>query len=63
MRGLSAFRGLSTLSGKALSSYLETATRGLSSASDLKSSLKEKIPEQQASASSEVCRDIDACMQ
>lgn len=47
MRGLSIFRGLSALSGTSLSTCLETATRGLSSASDMKSALKDKIPEQQ----------------
>jgi len=47
MRGLSIFRGLSALSGTSLSTCLETATRGLSSVSDLKSALKDKIPEQQ----------------
>lgn len=62
MRGISALRGLSALSGNALSSYLETATRGLSSASDLKSALKDKIPEQQVTLALMPARACVKCM-
>ncbi|KAL3138666.1 hypothetical protein ABBQ32_006424 [Trebouxia sp. C0010 RCD-2024] len=47
MRGLSLLRSLSAFSGSSLGTCLESATRGLSTGSDLKTALKEKIPEQQ----------------
>lgn len=47
MRGLKALRGLASLSSSTLIEGIETATRALSTVPDLKSVLKEKIPEQQ----------------
>ncbi|KAK9916173.1 hypothetical protein WJX75_009710 [Coccomyxa subellipsoidea] len=47
MRSLKALRGLASFSSSTLIECAETATRTLSTASDLKSVLKEKIPEQQ----------------
>ncbi|DBB15161.1 TPA: hypothetical protein ACH3X3_004166 [Trebouxia sp. C0006] len=48
MRGIpSIFRGLSALSGASPSTCLENTVRGLSTATDLKSALKDKISEQQ----------------
>lgn len=47
MRGLKALRGLASLTSSTLIECAETATRTLSTVSDLKSVLKEKIPEQQ----------------
>jgi hypothetical protein len=47
MRSLKALRGLAALSSSTLAQTVEIATRGLSTAPDLKSVLKEKIPEQQ----------------
>ena len=47
MRGLSLYRSLSALSGTALGICFEGASRALSTGSDLKSALKDKIPEQQ----------------
>ena len=47
MRGLKVLRGLASLTSSTLIEGLETATRALSTAPDLKSVLKEKIPAQQ----------------
>lgn len=47
MRGLKALRGLASLTSSTLIEGIETATRALSTAPDLKSVLKEKIPAQQ----------------
>ena len=47
MRGLKALRGLASLSSSTLIEGIEAATRALSTVPDLKSVLKEKIPEQQ----------------
>ena len=47
MRGLKALRGLSSLASSTLIEGIETAARTLTTVPDLKSVLKEKIPEQQ----------------
>ena len=47
MRSLRALRGLRAVTSTALSEYAEVATRSLTTVPDLKSVLREKIPEQQ----------------
>ena len=47
MRSLRALKGLRALTSTALSEYAEVATRSLTTVPDLKSVLREKIPEQQ----------------
>ena len=47
MRSLRALKGLRAVASTALSEYAEVATRSLTTVPDLKSVLREKIPEQQ----------------
>ena len=47
MRSLRALKGLRAIASTALSEYAEVATRSLTTVPDLKSVLREKIPEQQ----------------
>ena len=47
MRSLRALTGLRAVASTALSEYAEVATRSLTTVPDLKSVLREKIPEQQ----------------
>ena len=62
MRGLSKLRGLSALSGASLGNFLESTVRGLTTATDLKSALKEKIPEQQVGELSCPDQCVSRCM-
>ena len=55
MRGIKTLRGISSLVPSTLIEGLEFAARTLTTAPDLKSVLKEKIPEQQVRADSAAC--------